>query len=236
MARKLDDILERLGQAADPSQLEAGIFALREAYDVEHLVYHSVKSSGDQWAALTYPADWVEVYTAERFQTVDPVVLSCFRGFRPLDWKSLDWSGRAARTVLGEGIAHGLGNQGVSLPIRGPSGQFALFTVNHAARDDSWARFTASCLNDLVLAAHYVNERALALDAGETPRHGALSPREADALTLLAAGRSRAQAADALKISEHTLRVYIEGARHKLGALNTTHAVANALANGLIGL
>ena len=37
-----------------------------------------------------------------------------------------------------------------------------------------------------------------------------------------------------LAISEHTLRAYIEGARLKLGALNTVHAVARAVAEGLI--
>jgi DNA-binding CsgD family transcriptional regulator len=55
-----------------------------------------------------------------------------------------------------------------------------------------------------------------------------------DALTLLALGHSRAQAANALSISEHTLRAYIESARLKLGAANTTHAVARAISRGLI--
>ena len=45
---------------------------------------------------------------------------------------------------------------------------------------------------------------------------------------------NRAQAALELEISENTLRVYIESARHKLGALNTTHAVARALGEGQI--
>jgi DNA-binding CsgD family transcriptional regulator len=40
--------------------------------------------------------------------------------------------------------------------------------------------------------------------------------------------------AESLSISEHTLRVYIESARFKLGALNTTHAVARAMSRGLI--
>ena len=91
-------------------------------------------------------------------------------------------------------------------------------------------------MHDLLLAAHYINERALALEGEGHAPHQSLSPRETDALTLLAAGRSRAQAAERLKISEHTLRVYIESARFKLGALNTTHAVASALSRGLIGL
>jgi hypothetical protein len=37
-----------------------------------------------------------------------------------------------------------------------------------------------------------------------------------------------------LSISKHTLCAYIESTRFKLGALNTTHAVARALAEGLI--
>ncbi|GIT91266.1 histidine kinase [Jannaschia pagri] len=236
MARKLDDLLERLGDATDLSALDSAVFDLRDRYDVEHLVYHSVKSSGDQWAALTYPQPWVDAYVENNFQTIDPVVLSCFRGFTPVDWKRLDWSSRPARALFGEGIANGLGNQGFSLPIRGPSGQFALFTVNHRSGDDTWGKFTRGYMHDLLLAAHFVNERALALDGEGHAPHQALSPRETDALTLLAAGKSRAQAAERLKISEHTLRVYIESARFKLGALNTTHAVANALSRGLICL
>jgi len=53
-------------------------------------------------------------------------------------------------------------------------------------------------------------------------------------MTFLAMGYSRSQVANTLSISEHTLRVYIESARFKLGAANTTHAVARALQHGLI--
>jgi hypothetical protein len=47
-------------------------------------------------------------------------------------------------------------------------------------------------------------------------------------------GYNRGQVSDMLSISEYTLRAYIESARFKLGALNTTHAVARAMAEGLI--
>ena len=53
-------------------------------------------------------------------------------------------------------------------------------------------------------------------------------------MTFLAMGFNRAKAADTMEISEHTLRVYIESARFKLGAINTTHAVARAMSRGLI--
>jgi DNA-binding CsgD family transcriptional regulator len=52
----------------------------------------------------------------------------------------------------------------------------------------------------------------------------------------LSIGLNRSRTAEQLKISEHTLRVYIESARHKLSAANTTHAVAKAVSGGLIAL
>ncbi|MEM9796711.1 MAG: autoinducer binding domain-containing protein [Pseudomonadota bacterium] len=236
MASRLDDLLERLGKANDLDSLTEAVVALRDGFDIEHLVYHSVKACGDQWGALTYSPEWVETYIRENFQSIDPVVLSAFRRFTPVDWKNLDWSSRPARALLGEAVANGVGNQGFTLPIRGPSGQFALFTVNDVGSDERWSRFTQAKMHDLLLAAHYVNERALAIQGEGEATHQALSPRETDALTLLAGGQSRAQAAEKLQISEHTLRAYIESARFKLGAMNTTHAVANALSRGLICL
>ena len=237
MGTRLGEFSERLAEARDLEALGRCVHWLRGRYDVEHIVYHCVRSSGQQWGALTYEADWVEAYVDNDWQQIDPVVQSCFNSVMPADWKALDWSPRAARELLAEGLAHGLGNQGCSLPVRGPSGQFALFTVNGRGSDASWARFGAERMDELILAAHYVNERALALDADQAPPPSKpLSPRETDALTLLALGQSRAQAAERLKISEHTLRVYIESARAKLGAQNTTHAVAHAMSRGLICL
>ncbi len=88
---------------------------------------------------------------------------------------------------------------------------------------------------ELILIAHYFNQKALEFEPGKAPEASQpLSSREIDAMTLLAIWYSRAQVAETLAISEHTLRVYIESARFKLGAANTTHAVARALSRGLI--
>ena len=87
---------------------------------------------------------------------------------------------------------------------------------------------------DLILIAHFLKVKALELEKGRAPEPvRALSPRETDALTFLAMGYSRGQVSEMLSILEHTLRAYIECARFKLGGLNTTHAVARALAGGL---
>ncbi|MCK4862328.1 MAG: helix-turn-helix transcriptional regulator, partial [Rhodobacteraceae bacterium] len=85
--------------------------------------------------------------------------------------------------------------------------------------------------------SHYFHQKTLAATHTAEPIEGReLSPRELDVLKYLGIGLSRGKIAEILKISEHTLRVYVDSARYKLGALNTTHAVAIALARGVIAV
>lgn len=231
----LESYIEELQKVQSLEQLNDHVVALRDTLDVEHVVYHSVNSTGEQYAALTYSPDWVQHYLDEDYARLDPVVQACYQRFHPIDWKRLDWSSKNVRNFHGEALDNGIGNQGFSVPIRGPSGQFALFTVSGNASDDQWSSYTEAHVRDLLLVSHFINQKALEIERGtDKVQVVSLSPRETDALTMLAMGFNRAQAADSLSISEHTLRVYIESARFKLTAMNTTHAVARALSQGLL--
>ena len=225
----LESFLERLQKVGTLDDLDTAILSLSGELNVEHVVYHSVSSSGDQYAVTTYEPVWVDHYLGNDYARIDPVVQACLRRFHPVDWKRLDWTGKATKGFLHEAI------DGFSIPIRGPSGQFALFTVSGREDDESWSRYTEDYTRAVILASHYVNQKALEIERGtDQAEIVSLSPRETDALTMLALGYSRAQAADSLSISEHTLRVYIESARFKLAAMNTTHAVARAMNQGLL--
>ncbi|MCG6884493.1 MAG: LuxR family transcriptional regulator [Silicimonas sp.] len=231
----LESFLDRLSQVGNLDDLDSAILTLSDELNVEHVVYHSVSSSGEQYAVTTYHPTWVNHYLGNDYARIDPVVLACLRRFHPVDWKRLDWSGKATRNFMHEAIDAGVGSQGYSIPIRGPSGQFALFTVSSRDNDDQWTTYTQDYTRSLILASHFVNQKALEIERGtDQAEIVSLSPRETDALTLLALGMNRAQAADSLSISEHTLRVYIESARFKLAAMNTTHAVARAMNQGLL--
>lgn len=235
MADKLETLLGRLDQTTDLEGLQSLILELRDHFGTDHIVYHWVSTDGEQYGCGTYAPSWVQHYVDNDYLRIDPVVLGCFQRFHPVDWKQLDWSSRAARALQKEAIAAGVGNQGYSIPIRGPNGQFALFTLSHNSDDPFWADFTEKNQRQLILVAHYFNRKALEIAEGRAPEPSkALSPREIDALTFLAMGYGRGQVAEMLRISEHTLRVYIESARFKLGALNTIHAVAKALTEGQI--
>ena len=235
MKERLEALCEFVQNARDLSDLQTATERLRDICNVAHVVYHWVNSRGERFGAGTYRQEWVDRYVEKDYLRMDPVILGCLQRFNPVDWKELDWSSRAARAFLREAIEYGVGNQGLSIPIRGPAGQFALFTISDNCTDADWAEFIDEHMRDLIVIAHEFNKKALDFEQwGDSATMSALSPRELAAITYLARGLSRAQAAREMDISEHTLRVYIEAARHKLGALNTTHAVARALSRGLI--
>ncbi len=235
MKKPLERFQEQLETAEDLQDLQNSSEHLTQLLKVDHVVYHWVSTKGQQYGCGTYSDAWVQRYIDMDYLRVDPVILGCYQRFHPVDWKRLDWSSKSARAFRKDAAQYGVGNQGFSVPVRGPKGQFALFTVSHNTDDDTWVKFTNTYRRDLILIAYGFNQKALEFEgaAQKGPGQG-LSPREVDAMTLLAVGYSRAQVAQSLSISEHTLRVYIESARFKLGAMNTTHAVARAMSQGFI--
>lgn len=232
---RLESLLSTLENASEPADLQAVIEDLRDHYRVDHMVYHWVSSTGDQYGCGTYDPVWVQRYLEQDYLRIDPVINGCFQRFHPVDWKRLDWTSKPVIAFMKDAQAHGLGNQGYSVPVRGPNGQFALFSVNHSCDDAAWEEFIRDYRRDMILIAHDFNKKALEFEPDRTREKAkTLSPREVDALTLLAMGYSRAQVAETLSISEHTLRVYIESARNKLAASNTVHAVAKAVTRGIV--
>ena len=225
--------LDQLHQCQTRDALESRVLDLRDLFGLEHVVYHCVNSVEDQYGILTYDPDWVEHYIRSDYLFLDPVVRESLHSFDPVEWKSLNWKG-PTKKFLFEALDAGIGAQGVSVPIRGPDGQFALFTANSRAGDEEWAAFNHSHREALLIASHFFHERAQAIDNAVLTAIRPLSPRERDVLSFLARGAARGQVAERLGISEHTLRAYIDSARAKLGAANTTHAVAIALTRGEI--
>ena len=157
----LEDVYDRISRSSTLDDLNREIVGLRDSLDVENIVYHSVNSTGEQYAALTYSEAWVSEYLERDYARIDPVVQGCFRSFRPVDWKTRDWSGRAAREFFGESQGARVGNQGYSVPVRGPNGQFALVTVTQNCSDDRWALYTGEHTRSLLLISHFLNQKAL---------------------------------------------------------------------------
>lgn len=235
------------------------IEAIRNAYEVDHVYYYAlslgvdarprdeyyigelpavegtVRQGGRRLAAMSYAPDWITRYMEARFIESDPVMNTAHASFDPIDWNDLDWRGAHNTQFLNEANDFGVGNQGYTVPVRGPGGQFAIFTINKTCSDQTWTQLLAEHRTDFMLLAHFTHQRMLKLSGLEHMHPSRpLSNRERDAIRLIADGLSRGQAAEKLGISENTFRVYIDSARHKLGALNVPHAIALAAHRGLI--
>jgi DNA-binding CsgD family transcriptional regulator len=262
MTQKLQQLYEAIPSQASIKDLGRLIAKVKELYDVEHVAYMAF-SLGRGYAlstseraegllareagfwqrdagalvAVTYDKTWGERYAEAAYARIDPVLEETTRSFAPFNWKSLSWESRKRRKFLREAVECGLGNQGYAVPVRGPDGQFALFVVNNSCSDERWEKFINENKGDMLVIAHYFHQKVLEIEKVTVARsEPLLSSREVDVLTGISVGKNRSQIAHDLSISENTLRVYLDSARHKLGALNITHAVAIGIHRGLINI
>ena len=104
-AVNLDQVLENLDATSGLDGLQEIILALRDAFGIDHMVYHWVDSAGEQYGCGTYSPEWVERYTSQNYLRIDPVIQGCFQRFHPVEWKQLDWSPKAVRAFAAETLA-----------------------------------------------------------------------------------------------------------------------------------
>ena len=210
---RLEALLERLQTTKSIDELQGWAHELRDHFGVTHVFYHTATLKSEQVGAFTYSLDWARHYIEHDYRSIDPVVLGAQRRFHPMDWKTLDWSSPQARGMMREALAHGLGNQGWSVPIWGPHGEFALFCLNHMTDDASWETFTRKNAKDILVVAHLMHEQAMRIvNQRGGADHGSLAARagDADAAEPRAEpGRGGGRAAD---LGEHAARLYRLGA------------------------
>ena len=216
--RSRKELLDRLKSSSSVPEVEQWAHELRDYLRVLHVVYHTVNHGGEQTGAFTYSKDWARRYIDMDYALVDPVILSVQRSLFPINWKSLDWSKPHSRLFLIDAAAHGIGNQGWTVPIWGPGGEFALFAVNDSRDDESWRQFIVSNREDIHLLSQMMHQQMMqVLNKKMDTTTKALSPRECEALTQLSLGQSRSAVAAALDISENTLRTYIRFCSQQAG-------------------
>ncbi len=239
MSYRLQEIVEHLPKAATAEGLKRLLFKIRRSYDFDNAIYYALSlggnRAGEEFGAMTYSPDWHLRYEEANYRFVDPTVQAMLGGFAPVDWRDLDWSDPACRRLLAESEEFKVGSNGYSIPLHGPMGQFAMFNVSKTCSEQAWSALLSDVRQDLLVIAHSIHTHVMSqLDVQAVLPQKQLSPRERDALTLVSQGVRRAQIADRLKISENTLRVYLDSARNKLGAINTFHAVATGVKTGVI--
>lgn len=235
--RYLDDHLPGLIDAIEvrPDQLSirTALHSFATAAGFEYFTYLSVRG-GHLSGLSNYHEEWRQQYVSSNYLAIDPVIAQAKRTMRPTSWSINDRLrvDMNARKVLDEAAEFGI-VAGMALPIHGSFGRTAILALASSdiaagaigVKDVAYSATAVTVLD--------VNVQRLA-QSTELAASIPLSPRELTCLMWASFGKTYAETASMLGITEKTVRFYLERARSKLGASNTTHAVRLATEHGLL--
>jgi DNA-binding CsgD family transcriptional regulator len=233
----LEQCLHEIPQLGDQAEADAFLRNAMDKFELGYCVYHAraLPGSPDQNPVVitTYPTAWVDHYIQRDYVSIDPVVHDAERSIIPLDWATLDRKPVIVKRLFGEAGEFGVGGQGLTFCIRGPNNDRALFSINSRLNDHDWSRMKPELMAEMQIFAQFFHTQLVKLKGG-IPAMADLSRREAECLGLTGRGLTVKEIARQLHVSPPAVRAYVDSARHKLGALNKTHATAIATRNGII--
>jgi DNA-binding CsgD family transcriptional regulator len=234
------DLVDKLSLADKIESASDILTPFTRAWGLHNVAYAALNmpspNSGRPLLAVTYSAEWQKHYAQSGYVDIDPIVRSGLGGILPIDWSEIDRSDPVVRKFFGEAQELDVGANGLSIPIRGRLGEFALFCVTSNESDAEWRATRGALLRDLMILAFNFHAAALRACGSATEETVHLPLREASCLRWKALGKTDEAIGHILGISPHTVRFHLESARSRLNTANTTHTVARALTLGLINM
>lgn len=189
---------------------------------------------GTMHAYVTYSESWQHHYQQNALQNLDPTLQAAMRSVAPVDWSRLSRD-KNFRRVFDDARDFGVSERGMTVPIRGPYGEFGMLSVSRHCSDAEWKKHKRSVITELQQLASHVHDHVMSSDPlARFLKHPDLSEREREVLQWIAAGKSQQDIADILNISNRTVEVHLKSSRTKLFALTTAQAVGRAVGMKLI--
>jgi LuxR family quorum-sensing system transcriptional regulator CciR len=222
----------------DEPDLEQALKAIAANIGILHISYFPLCSQKSEDANLmraicTYPVAWQARYFKKQYTRIDPVLARGSEAVLPFDWDELPKDDPAARAFFDDAVDHEVGRNGLSIPVRNRQGVRSLvsFTSNHSK--DDWTEYKSRNMVKLQPLAVLIDSAA-GINFKLTPEPVELSKREEECLIWAARGKTYHDIAGILNLSFASVKTYLDTARHKLSCINLTHAVAVAIATGVI--
>ncbi len=190
--------------------------------------------SGDPSGMLltSYPADWCNRYRRRSYQAEDPVIVMGRRELLPFAWGDdayLRSIRPSARRLFIEARAFGIGS-GFTIPVHGPSGQSALFSVAEPETGCRPVEVGSLEAVTLLAVAHCLHANVV---QRETKQKCApmvrLSEQERICLLWTSQGKTAWEIAQIIGRSKATVDFHIRRATAKLAAANKVHAAVKAV-------
>lgn len=216
----------RLGQHLGYAQVLFAVIPNRDA----------ALEKDNAFLCTNYSADWLNRYSSNKMEYIDPVVAHCATRNAPLVWAPEVFSSKPQQAMYEEASSHGL-RTGVSLPMHGANGEKGLFSfVNDTAPGERAKKELRHHLPDLLLMRDFALDGAARFIQPERSEKNvpALTQRELECLKWCAAGKSSWEIGQILHCSEAVVNFHIGNVRRKFDVTSRRHAVAKAIQLGLI--
>lgn len=208
---------------------------VREKYELDHAAYAGMNPiSGTTHGHVTYSADWTSHYFQNKFHEIDPTLSQARRSIAPVDWGRLGHS-EHFQAVFNDARQFGIGDRGMTIPVRGPYGDIGGFSVTRDCPEHEWALLKQNIISELQTVAVHLHDMVIRSDPlSRVLNAPSLSSREIEILQWTAAGKSQQDIGDILSISHRTVEVHLRSSRQKLSSLTTPQAIGRAISLGLI--
>lgn len=238
-AMHLLDLVHTITFCSNKNELQGVITGLSEVMSFDYAVCGTARldSIGRvisyQVVNFNYPSEWLKLYAAGNYHTIDPVIKENFSSFSLQYWRNTFKKYRTNRKFLAtaadfglqDGYTHGLQD---SRKGEGSLFSFAGNYVESNQRTESILEFIIPHLNQAL------NRVLSGRSNGKNQSH--LSSREQEVLNWLGRGKSTWDISIILGVSERTVNFHINNVKVKLDAVNRCQAVAIGVDCGLIDL
>lgn len=228
-ARDEQDTIVRLEAAAQGLGFDKVTFAviLRPKVCIADAYLHS-----------NYPSHWQQRYISNNLRTHDPTVEYCFKSSSsPFIWTPQSFRTPKQKALYEEAASFGL-KVGVTLPIRGVSGEIGMLTCvcdenpSPSLLQDIKQRLTSlSLLRDVAFDSLHQYLHVRVASTREVPN---LTTRELECLKWMCAGKSSWEIGCILGISEAGVNFHISNLRIKFGVNRRNGVVIKAIRLGLL--
>ncbi len=183
-----------------------------------------------------WPDDLYQCYVGQDFLSLDPCIETAMSGVPAMTWDRLDYSASRERLAFqADMLSFGV-RAGMHFGTRGPRREFSCMSYCVDQDPQKTVADMRYRLPFLHLLYTHLHQAVLRLEAQLPTGAVGLSGREMECLKWVADGKTSAEIALIMRLSEHTVIRHLANATSKLGAANRTHAVAKAFQNGIISL
>ncbi|VVN89347.1 helix-turn-helix transcriptional regulator [Pseudomonas fluorescens] len=193
---------------------------------------HSYQQQTQALRINNYSSDWNNKYETSNYVAIDPIVHHCNQSVIPIVWSDQAFANSPAywEDVQTHGMRHG-----ISQSVHDPRGVCSMLSLSRSSKPISGSELyeKAAHIIWLCFALHRAVVEQLRRDFPFRPS-GNLTPRETEVLKWSAEGKTAAEIAKILNLSERTVNFHVSTSIKKMGVNNKIAAVVHAVMKGLL--